>query len=398
MLHRVRIQNFKSLVDVDVELSPVTVLIGKSGTGKSNFFEALQFLRDTIAAGNPRQKLQQEWSSVLPATRDEAFPKFELEFSIPGISEKYNYTLHFSKHFGVLNVPQVPPWRETLKFGGECIFDQVASTEEPSKANWNVPPKLIPLPQPGSIAVGRLPSISEAVVAYTALTTGIGCYSFRADVLRNESKEDRQKGLIVEERQNGLNDSASNYISTMQEIGKNLQDLSVRKSMIGALRRVNSSVVSVELDDILKPKYAVVGHRFKDKTLSLNLSQQSDGFRRFLAHLFALFQKPPKQTLIFEHPEDGIHPGALAVLAEEFKAAPANGRGQVILTTHSPRLLDLFEVDQVRVVEMDGLETRIGWLADEQKVALREGLLDTGELLTVDPARIQASAMESTRG
>ena len=36
MIHRFRVQNFKSIVDVDVDLSPVTVLVGKSGTGKSS--------------------------------------------------------------------------------------------------------------------------------------------------------------------------------------------------------------------------------------------------------------------------------------------------------------------------------------------------------------------------
>lgn len=36
MITRVRIQNFRSLVDVTVDLEPLTVLIGRSGTGKSN--------------------------------------------------------------------------------------------------------------------------------------------------------------------------------------------------------------------------------------------------------------------------------------------------------------------------------------------------------------------------
>ena len=48
MIHRFRVQNFKSIVDVDVDLSPVTVLVGKSGTGKSSFVQALRFLRDVL--------------------------------------------------------------------------------------------------------------------------------------------------------------------------------------------------------------------------------------------------------------------------------------------------------------------------------------------------------------
>ena len=97
---------------------------------------------------------------------------------------------------------------------------------------------------------------------------------------------------------------------------------------------------------------------------------------------------PPKQTLVFEEPENGIYPGALELLAEEFKAAPEADRGQVLLTTHSPRLLDFFSVDQIRVVELDQqLETKIGNVAEEQMEAIKEQLLHPGELLTVDPAR-----------
>ena len=48
MIRRIRIQNFRSLIDVDVELEPLTVLIGRSGTGKSNFVGAIRFLRDYL--------------------------------------------------------------------------------------------------------------------------------------------------------------------------------------------------------------------------------------------------------------------------------------------------------------------------------------------------------------
>ena len=43
--------------------------------------------------------------------------------------------------------------------------------------------------------------------------------------------------------------------------------------------------------------------------MPLDLTEESDGFRRFYAHLLALYQTPPKQTLVFEEPENGIYPG-----------------------------------------------------------------------------------------
>ncbi|MGM0575158.1 MAG: AAA family ATPase, partial [Myxococcota bacterium] len=44
MLQRLRVQGFKSLCDVDVELAPLVVLLGPNASGKSNFLEALVLL------------------------------------------------------------------------------------------------------------------------------------------------------------------------------------------------------------------------------------------------------------------------------------------------------------------------------------------------------------------
>jgi hypothetical protein len=66
----------------------------------------------------------------------------------------------------------------------------------------------------------------------------------------------------------------------------------------------------------------------------------------------------------------------------------------VILTTHSPQLLDYFPPDSIRVVDVEKMETRIGPVAPEQMESLRERLLQPGELLTVDPARLPGHLAE----
>ncbi|HEX5052096.1 MAG TPA: AAA family ATPase [Planctomycetota bacterium] len=45
MLLRLRIQGFKNLRDVDVRFGPLTCFVGPNGVGKSNVFDAIQFLR-----------------------------------------------------------------------------------------------------------------------------------------------------------------------------------------------------------------------------------------------------------------------------------------------------------------------------------------------------------------
>ena len=44
MLTRLKVSGFKNLVDVDVRFGPFTCVAGTNGAGKSNLFDAIQFL------------------------------------------------------------------------------------------------------------------------------------------------------------------------------------------------------------------------------------------------------------------------------------------------------------------------------------------------------------------
>src|ERR1051325_685471 len=66
MIKRIKICDFKSIRDLDLELDPVTVLVGRSGTGKSNLVQAIRFLRNYLL--NPDAAIQYEfgWGRITP--------------------------------------------------------------------------------------------------------------------------------------------------------------------------------------------------------------------------------------------------------------------------------------------------------------------------------------------
>jgi hypothetical protein len=247
----------------------------------------------------------------------------------------------------------------------------------------------------GNLMLGSLSGIPEVTPAYLLLSTGLGWYAFPDNVLLTTDQQalhDPRYNVHSELRTDtGLWDNGSNFLQAFAAITRNLRAWAQRREMVAALKRLNRTVADFALR---MPKQDVieVSHEFDSTLLPLQVSQESEGLRRFLAFLIALYQSPPKETLIFEEPEKGIHPGALAVLADQFKACAAEGRGQVLLTTHSPELLDHFEPETLRAVDIDNYQTRIGPVAPEQVEAIREHLLRPGELLTVDPARVAETA------
>src|SRR4051794_27014313 len=79
-LRRVRIEGYKSIRFCDVALQPLTILVGRNSSGKSNFLDALAFLRDVLAKGTDEAvRLHGGRKAILPRSRRGSTVSFHLE-------------------------------------------------------------------------------------------------------------------------------------------------------------------------------------------------------------------------------------------------------------------------------------------------------------------------------
>lgn len=103
------------------------------------------------------------------------------------------------------------------------------------------------------------------------------------------------------------------------------------------------------------------------KTLALFVKEQginrpwtsedlSDGTIQTIALLAAVFD-PRNSLVVIEEPENSIHPWALRNLVQAFRLA--SEKKQILLTTHSPILIDQLKPEEVWVVQKPGTETKI---------------------------------------
>nr|GFB77492.1 hypothetical protein [Tanacetum cinerariifolium] len=103
-LTRLRVKNFRSIADIDIPLSPLTVLVGPNGSGKSNVVDALRFVRDVFSynlgralAEKERQGIEniQKWETENQAITigitiefvDEPYSVVEYDFSFQRLSD-----------------------------------------------------------------------------------------------------------------------------------------------------------------------------------------------------------------------------------------------------------------------------------------------------------------------
>jgi predicted ATPase len=107
--------------------------------------------------------------------------------------------------------------------------------------------------------------------------------------------------------------------------------------------------------------------------LTFDVSQASDGMLRYIAVVTLLCQ--PHNSLpaaiFIDEPELGLHPSAIAQVAGLIKTA--SRYCQVFVATQSPILIDMFEPEEVTVVERDGRASKFTRLnTDELKSWLEE--------------------------
>lgn len=358
MIEKIRICNFRSIIDETVELSPLTVLIGRSGTGKSNFIRAVRFLRDFLL------KAAEHSASDQPFARVDSVLSYDVTFRIRGIPSSLRYSILIKGNRN--NV-----MAEKFMNGEQVVFHQ-------ENGKWvELPPGISAEPPGRQIALGAFPSLSIAVNAFVALTHGIGVYEFPLGVLKKSHDSKDQS----------LGDQGENFLPTLLALTTNLNDLPAKQRLTALLHQIDPSVSAFELNSITNPSAAIVTHALGNQLFEIPLSNESEGMRRFIAHVVALKQIRTKQTVFFEEPEIGIYPGAFHLLCDEIKQFVEQGLGQIVLTTHSPGLLDNFDVDTLRVVHKAESGTTITRISAEQVESVKEGLLTTGELLAVDPAR-----------
>jgi len=113
-------------------------------------------------------------------------------------------------------------------------------------------------------------------------------------------------------------------------------------------------------------------------------SQASDGTLLVLAYLAILYLPQPPRVLLVEEPENGVHPKRLRdVLGVLKELVHEQSHTQVVLTTHSPYVVDLFSPEEVTLCTMQSNgEVKTTRLSESPTVRQQIDVFTLGEIWT----------------
>ncbi len=370
-LTRIVIRNYKSIGACDVRLGPLTYLVGANGSGKSNFLDALHLVRDALS-GSLDNALNERGGLMEVRRRSSGHPTnfaIRLEFVLPSGQAGF-----YAFNVGALSGRGYEVQTEKCVIGavGKGPFFHVESgvlkaSSEPT----------FPSVTPDRLALVSASGMTVFRPVFDALT-GMGFYNLNPKLMRDPQKpqDGRMLKPVGENIVSVIGHLERVAPESLQRIERYLQ--TVVPMMHGLERKEIGPLETLEF------RQEVAGAQAPWRFPAQNMS---DGTLRALGVLTALFQgnKDHAPTFIgIEEPETALHPAASAALREAL--TKASETTQVIVTSHSPELLDDRNIppEQILAVVSEGGNTRIGPLDAASVSVMRDHLFSAGELLRLN--------------
>jgi predicted ATPase len=360
-LQSVRLKNFKAVRDSGtITFSPLTVFIGNNGSGKSSIIEGLEMLhtiatKDLDAAISPWRDFNHILNQAMPhklkkSLRSHERPHNEnpMSFNLQGrLGDRNRINVSY-----VLEVAEGPASndlfikQETLEQKGRNVpkinFERNDAGRVSGKYTIDVEETVDAELQDGI----SLLNLSTARFPYDIpLRDFIQDWQFVSLVPQTMGNPKRQRRAIGRAK---LEKDGSNIAEYLLEIYEKYKDAFV--DIVSSLQLVLpystdlQIAVTSEIERSVYPQIAEGNFKVPGWLLST-------GTLRILALLALLRHPEPPPLIIIEEIENGLDPRSVNLIIDEIKSAVESGKTQIIMTTHSPYLLDLVLLDHIVLVE-----------------------------------------------
>jgi len=356
MLTTLAISNYRSLRQVVLPLERLNVVTGANGTGKSNLYRALRLLAD-VAQGRVVSSIAREgglqstlWAGPETIARSVRLGEFPVEgtrrkqpiyLRLGFAGDDYNYAIDMGLPKQTKDDPSA--FKRDPHIKRECIWHGVQLRPSALLIDRDGPILKVRTEDGGWHIVTQNLSTFDSMMTYLsdprsapemlALRESIRAWRFY-DHFRTDAQSP------VRSPQIGtwtpiLGDDGSDVAAAMQtivELGDGeLLDTAIADAFSG-------SKISVMPEESGRFALQMSQHGL---LRPLSAAELSDGTLRYLLWIAALLTPRPPTLMVLNEPETSLHPDLLGALARLIAKAAA--RTQVVVVTHSPRLISSLE-------------------------------------------------------
>jgi predicted ATPase len=366
VLRSVALHRFKAAFDPPpVQLGPFSLLIGRNGSGKSTVLEALQWI-DTTLRRDAREATERYRGllDVVNLRSQGKVPYFSVELvweNLGNPTEAFEYSLKVEASED--NAPVIA-YEDLALRNGEDVQQLIQTNDGGRKLVEGG----VTVREPDRLALGLLGSVRSDSDASVTLRD----WWSRAVFLRLSPSRLAESALaqrrsfdpLLDEEGHNLpallseltDEQRTDLVNAIQEVLPGMRDVHVSTEGSERNQRANYSLLE-------RMPYRGRAGKFQFPIPAWMLSE---GTRRLTAILALLRHSPAPSLLCIEEVENGLDPWTVLAVVAHLREA-SDDESQVILTTHSPWLLDHVPLDAVlHVRREDGntIYTRFSELED----------------------------------
>lgn len=377
MLTRLRIVGFKAIKDSgNVNLGPLVLFIGRNGSGKSSFIEGLQWLQESLLLGVDDATQQRFRSYTALKNRRSLGTEIAATFSSGTTEVRYDLYVTSGPH-----KRPIVSWETCFEGRTSGSVPTIVTTSRHNSFSRQVRASRkgrgLSVRDRDSLALSLAPRV--ATVGTTRFLSYLNESVFLrlspTAIAREAPRHRRARGPRLDEEGYWLVNLLSSFTK------KQLAEVADR------LREIIPGIRSLSIEGNRDIGYLAAHERMKSKggrrTYEIPAWLLSEGTRRLTALYSLLTLNPRPPLLAIEEIENGLDPWTLEAVFRDLRAASQTGT-QILLTTHSPFLLDHVDVREIIHVQRSDGDTSYTPISQYSDVARYLGAVPPGAMYLSD--------------
>ncbi len=354
-LTEVSVKGYRALADFHAELGPLTVIIGPNACGKSTLLEVLGLASEGAAGGAVVDPIARR-GGVQSILWRGGTPWFSLRFSLqandppPGPELYYDLVVGRDGHVRTEHLANSGPYRGS--YDPFSFLERTGNKGSIRSLETDVERFFVDSVGPNEVALSRMGHPEEfkeldSVAAYFAswrfyLGFDVGADARMRQAYKLGSDATRDEYLAPDGRNLAAMISRLRSTASLADNFGELEDM-CRAAFPEDFKSVGTRRSATGAEEIIE--------WVESRGWVFHADELSDGILRFLC-LAVLSAAPHPPPLVgIDEPEVGLHPGLLPIVADMLKGLAE--RTQLIVLTHSPELLNGFELDDIAVMTKD---------------------------------------------